>query len=414
MKRNQFLHFACKLLAIPACILISAGSALAAGPTENVLYHFQGGSDGAEPYARLVFDAAGNLYGTTLFGGDGCKYECGTVFQLTPNAGGGWKETVLHRFAGPDGKYPQSTLVLDQLGNLYGTTSDGGRYGGGVVFELARRSNGTWKESILHHFGHGNDGANPSAGLIWDAAAGNLYGTTQGGGRTACQQGCGIVFKLTPTADGRWQESTLYAFKGNSDGSGLRGGLAFDNAGNLYGTTSNFPGTAFKLTPTSHGPWKKTLLHAFKPGGDGSNPVGSLIIDEKGNLYGATVTGGACELCGIVFRLTPTSHGPWKKTTLYEFKSDQRGRQPYDGVAFDPKGNLYGATSRNGDPTCDCGTVFKLTPRASGQWHETNLHIFKGSGDGAVPNGSVILDTKGNVYGTTTDDGWGVVYEIAP
>jgi uncharacterized repeat protein (TIGR03803 family) len=149
MKRKKLLHFACKSLAILACTLISAGSALAAGATENVLYNFQGGSDGAEPYARLVFDAAGNLYGTTIFGGDGCKYECGTVFQLTPKAGGGWEETVLHRFAGPDGKYPQSTLVLDKMGNLYGTTSSGGRYGAGVVFELTRRSNGTWKETIL-------------------------------------------------------------------------------------------------------------------------------------------------------------------------------------------------------------------------------------------------------------------------
>jgi uncharacterized repeat protein (TIGR03803 family) len=249
--------------------------------------------------------------------------------------------------------------------------------------------------------------------LIWDAA-GNLYGTAAGGGRNVCRGGCGTVFKLTPSAGGHWQESTLYAFKGGNDGSGLRGGLVFDNAGNLYGTTSNFPGTAFRLTPTSHGPWKKTLLHAFKPGADGNNPVGSLIIDGNGSLYGATVTGGACELCGIVFRLTPTSHGPWKKSTLYEFKSDQRGRQPYDSVALDPAGNLYGATSRNGDPTCDCGTVFKLTPRASGEWHETNLHTFEGTGDGAAPNGSVILDTKGNVYGTTTDDGWGVVYEIVP
>jgi uncharacterized repeat protein (TIGR03803 family) len=413
MKRKQSLDSACKLLAILACILISAGSALAAGPTENVLYHFQGGSDGAEPYARVVFDTAGNLYGTTLFGGNGCKYECGTVFQLTPNAGGGWKETVLHQFAGPDGKYPTSALVFDKLGNLYGTTSDGGRYGAGVVFKLTQGSNGTWKESILHHFGHGNDGANPFAGLIWDTA-GNLYGTAQGGGRRACQGGCGTVFKLTPTAGGHWQESTLYAFKGDSDGSGLRGGLVFDKTGNLYGTTSNYPGTVFRLTPTSQGPWKKTLLHAFTPGADGNNPVGSLIIDGNNNLYGATVTGGACELCGIVFRLTPTSHGLWKKSTLYEFKSDQRGRQPYDGVAFDPEGNLYGATSRNGDPTCDCGTVFELTPRVSGEWHETTLHIFKGSGDGAAPYGGVILDTEGNVYGTTTDDGWGLVYEITP
>jgi uncharacterized repeat protein (TIGR03803 family) len=413
MKRKQVLCCADELLAILACILIFAASAVAAGPSEKVLYHFQGGSDGAEPYARLVFDAAGNIYGTTQFGGAGCEYECGTVFQLTRDSGGGWKEAVLHRFTGPDGKYPHSALILDKLGNLYGTTSNGGGYGAGIVFKLTRRSNGTWKESILHHFGHGNDGANPFAGLIWDAT-GNLYGTAQGGGRNVCQNGCGTVFKLTPTAGGRWQESTLYAFKGGSDGSGLRGGLVFDKTGNLYGTTSNYPGTAFRLTPTSHGPWKKTLLHAFKPGADGNNPVGSLIIDGKGSLYGATVTGGACELCGIVFRLTPTSHGPWKKSTLHEFMSDQDGRQPYDSVAFDSEGNLYGATSRNGDPTCDCGTVFKLAPRLSGEWQETNLHIFKGSGDGAAPYGSVILDTEGNVYGTTTDDGWGLVYEIAP
>jgi uncharacterized repeat protein (TIGR03803 family) len=413
MKLKESLHSTAGLLAILACILVLAGSAVAAGASEKVLYHFQGGSDGAEPYSQLVFDAEGNLYGTTQFGGDGCKYECGTVYQLTPDSGGRWKENVLHRFAGPDGKYPHGWLVVDKSGNLYGTTSNGGKYDGGIVFKLTRHSDGTWKETILHHFGHGNDGANPFAGLIRDAA-GNLYGTAPGGGRNVCQGGCGTVFKLTPTAGGRWQEITLYAFQGGNDGSGVRGGLVFDKAGNLYGTTSNYPGTAFRLTPTSHGPWKKTLLHAFKPGTDGNNPVGTLIIDGKGNLYGATVTGGACELCGIVFRLTPTAHGPWKKSTLYEFKSDTGGRQPYDGVVFGANGSLYGATSRSGDLTCDCGTVFKLAPRVSGEWHETSLHIFTGNGDGAAPRGGLILDTAGKAYGTTTDDGWGLVYEITP
>jgi len=378
-----------------------------------VLYRFKGGSDGADPYSSLVFDGAGNVYGTTQFGGGGCQYECGTVFQLTPDSGGGWKETVLYRFAGPDGKYPHGGLVLDKAGNLYGTTSNGGRYDGGIVFKLTRGSDGSWKESILHHFGQGTDGANPFAGLIWDAA-GNLYGTAQGGGGHGCKSSCGTVFKLTPGAGGHWQETTLYAFKGGEDGSWVQGGVVFDQAGNLYGVTTFYPGTAFRLAPTSHGYWKKTVLHAFQGGTDGADPVGTLAIDGEGNLYGATDVYGACQFCGSVFRLMPASHGPWKKSTLHEFKNGTDGRQPYDGVILDTAGSLYGATHDSGDPTCDCGTVFKLAPKASGEWHETILHTFRGNGDGAGPHGGLILDTKGSVYGATAGDGWGVVYKITP
>jgi uncharacterized repeat protein (TIGR03803 family) len=413
MKRKESLNFPAWLLAIFACILMFAGTALAAGPTEKVLYRFKGGSDGAEPYSSLVFDAAGNLYGTTQFGGGGCRYECGTVFQLTLDSEGRWNETVLHRFTGPDGKYPHGGLVLDKSGNLYGTTSNGGRYDGGIVFKLTPHADGTWKESILHHFGYGKDGAYPFAGLIWDAA-GNLYGTAQGGGGHVCKSSCGTVFKLTPAAGGHWQETTLYAFKGGKDGSWVQGGVVFDTAGNLYGVTTFYPGTVFRLTPTSNGYWKKTLLHAFEGGQDGVDPVGTLVIDAAGDLYGATNADGACQFCGSVFRLTPTTHGPWNKSTLHEFKNGKDGRQPYDGVVFDAAGNLYGATHDSGDPTCDCGTVFKLAPRTSSEWRETILHTFKGSGDGAGPHGGLILDTAGNVYGVTAGDGWGVVYMITP
>jgi uncharacterized repeat protein (TIGR03803 family) len=169
------------------------------------------------------------------------------------------------------------------LGNLYGTTSNGGRYDGGIVFKLTPHSDGTWKESILHHFGDGKDGAYPFAGLIWDAA-GNLYGTAQGGGGHVCKSSCGTVFKLTPAAGGHWQETTLYAFKGGKDGSWVQGGVVFDTAGNLYGVTTFYPGTVFRLTPTSHGYWKKTLLHAFEGGQDGVDPVGTLVIDGGGSL----------------------------------------------------------------------------------------------------------------------------------
>jgi uncharacterized repeat protein (TIGR03803 family) len=216
--------------------------------TETVLHTFAySGTDGYTPLAGLVFDASGNLYGTTVNGG---AYKYGTVFELTPTAGGGWTETVLHSFnnKGTDGYWPYASLILDASGNLYGTTLNGGTSNVGTVFELTPTAGGGWTETVLHNF-RGKDGYNPNSSLIFDAA-GNLYGTTVKGGH----YGYGTVFELTPTAGGIWAETLLHSFNNNgTDGYWPYAGLIFDAVGNLYGTSylggAHGFGTVFEITP---------------------------------------------------------------------------------------------------------------------------------------------------------------------
>src|ERR1019366_9536867 len=217
---------------------------------EQVLHSFGNGTDGANPQAGLIVDAAGNLYGTTVGGG---TYGYGTVFELTPNGSGGWTEKVLYSFCSqaycPDGSEPYAGLIFDAVGNLYGTTLDGGtNWFGGTVFELTPAGGGSWTETVLHSFNkNGTDGANPYAGLIFDAV-GNLYGTTEEGGT----YGYGTVFELTPAAGGVWTEKVLHNFNNNgTDGGTPYAGLIFDAARNLYGTTAGggtyYSGTVFRV-----------------------------------------------------------------------------------------------------------------------------------------------------------------------
>ncbi len=267
--------------------------------TETVIYRFMGGSDGEAPgYADLIFDPAGNLYGTTSFGGGGgmdCSgTNCGTVYELTPS-GGGWTESIIYRFNPlPDGYAPDSGVTLDSAGNLYGTTYYGGTYGPGVVYELSPSGSG-WTEKLLHEFGRtGDDGGNPVAGLIFDAS-GNLYGATSGGG----SGGGGTVFELTPSG-GNWTFSVL-------SGAGSVASLIMDAAGNLYGTTFTVGaygyGSVFKLTPSGGG-WTYTDLYDFTGGNDGANPESTPVFDVSGNLYGTTRSGGTYGN-GVVFEITP-------------------------------------------------------------------------------------------------------------
>lgn len=298
--------------------------------TENTLYSFLAGLDGAVPSAPLVLDTKGNLYGTTEFGGgDSCvgSYQesgCGTVFRLTPPAdGGNWTETVLYRFA-PFNDYPMAGLILDSQGNLYGTTAGDQSASFGTAFELSPPvQGGGWTETTLYSFGTSrNDGITPYAGLIFDKR-GNLYGTTnQGGARgAACPVGCGTAFELSPSGKGAWTEKVLYAFVNDADGAYPYAGLLADGAGNLYGTT----------------------------------------------FYGGT-QGGNCEGiggCGIVFLLRPpVSGGAWRETVLYRFTGGLDGQGPQDTVIFG-KRSLLGTTAHGGG-TCafpfTCGTVFQLLP----------------------------------------------------
>ena len=293
-------------LAIFAATLFVVNIQAAAQIQEKVLHSFNpGGTDGVDPEVVLIFDAVGNLYSTTYYGG---TYGYGTVFELTPAAGGTWTEKVLHNFNddGTDGYQPVASLIFDAAGNLYGTTEAGGTYSAGTVFELTPAAGGTWTEKVLHNFNSdGTDGFFPSACLVLDAA-GNLYGTTLGGGTS----NRGTVFELTPTpaAGGTWTEKVLHNFDG-TDGYQPYADLIFDAAGNLYGTTeaggTYSAGTVFELTPAAGGTWTEQVLHNFKDDGtDGIEPHAGLIFDASGNLYGTTFGGGAYGQ-GTVFEITP-------------------------------------------------------------------------------------------------------------
>jgi len=274
--------------------------------TETVLHSFRTkSSDGYSPLGSLIFDTVGNLYGTTRNGG---AADLGTVFELTPSADGTWKENVLHDFTadGQHGYYPYAGLALDKAGNLYGTTYDGelasgGIPGHGTVFKLAPQAVGNLGFEIVHKFKNdAKDGTYPYGGLTIDVA-GNLYGTTYGGGNF----NGGTAFELTPNVDGTWTEKILHKFKNDGkDGYSVQGGLIFDDAGNLYGS-SDTVGTVFELTPTTGGGWTERILHNFKDNGlDGNAPFAGAIIDASGHLYGTTFRGGAHD-AGTVFEITP-------------------------------------------------------------------------------------------------------------
>ncbi len=276
------------------------------GWTEKVLYRFRDNfKDAAWPYASLIFDAVGNLYGTTIVGG---THGYGAVFELTPKTSEGWTERVLHSFNydGKDGNAPYAGLIFDTAGNLYGTTLQGGTYGTGTVFELTPKVGGGWIEEILHNFPNndGKDGYYSNAPLVL-GAAGSLYGTTRLGGT----YNYGTVFELTPKGGGRWIEKVLHSFNLNSaDGYYPYAGLALDAAGNLYGTTSDEGygwGTVFELMPKEVGGWKERLLHNFNFNHkDGTEPYAGVTLDAAGTLYGTTL-GGGVHGYGTVFEITP-------------------------------------------------------------------------------------------------------------
>ena len=303
----------------------------------------------------LVRDAAGDLFGTTTY--DGGASLWGAVFKITRAR----KETVLYSFTGgTDGGYPTGGVVRDAAGNLYGTTVDGGEGSGcyygacGTVFTL----HATGKESVLYSFTGGTDGASPAAGLVRDSG-GNVYGTTYYGGNLTCNKsgnyGCGTVFKVTKSG----KETALYTFTGGTDGAYPYAGLLRDAKGNLYGTSTEGGdlncappygcGTVFKLTKAG----KLTVLHSFTGKADGAGPDGSLIRDAAGNLYGASSGGN-----GRVFKLTKAG----KLTVLYSFTGGVDGAGPNGGLIRDVAGNLYGTTAYGGDPACNCGVVFKVEP----------------------------------------------------
>jgi uncharacterized repeat protein (TIGR03803 family) len=382
------------LAALSAPLLIGPRPAHAA--TDTVLYSFTGAKgDGYYPASAVIMDSAGNLYGTTVFGGANGD---GTVFKLSPSGA----ETILHSFTGTngDGNDPFGGLIMDSAGNLYGVTVFGGKNNAGTVFRISPSG----REKVLYTFGNKkNDGASPNAALIMDSA-GNLYGTTVGGGGTYCSLGCGTVFKLSPNR----RETILYRFGNtNNDGVWPIESLIMDSEGNLYGTTSkggaNGDGTIFKLSPSG----AETILYSFTgANGDGANPVAGLIMDSESNLYGTTSNGGdeICDDgCGTVLRLSPSG----AETILHKFTGrDHFGASPQAGLIMDSAGDLYGTTFNGGSDHCSeigCGTVFRLSPNGGA---ETILYRFTGTnGDGANPSAGLVMDNAGNLYGTTQGGG---------
>jgi uncharacterized repeat protein (TIGR03803 family) len=352
------------LLAIFAVTIVTATHA--AAQTEKVLYDFNYTATKKGPIfpiGGLVFDAAGNLYGTTNAGGSGdTEFIGGAVFELTKMCGR-WTEKTLHNFgSGKDGFAPDAGrgLIFDAAGNLYGTDPDGGAGQGlGIVFELSPTAEGDWTEKILLN------GDGPEGGLIFDAA-GNLYGTTYSGGseqsRGNCQFGCGIAFELSPAADGGWTERILHNFGGAGDGGTPKASLIFDAAGNLYGTTyaggAFGIGTAFELSPQSGGGWTESILHSFGNGEDGSALFAGVTFDVSGNLYGTAWTGGAFG-GGTVYELTPEAGGDWTEKTLHSFGNGKDGSGPHGELILDAEGNLYGTA---GGGVYGLGTVFEITP----------------------------------------------------
>jgi uncharacterized repeat protein (TIGR03803 family) len=388
------LRAALALAAIFALVVVPTQSARA--QTFTVLYDFTGGNDGSNPYAGLILDPAGNLYGTTQYGG---TYHEGTVFELDTTG----QETVLQSFNRGQGMIPRAGVIRDSAGNLYGAASEGGGKGCGgtgcgTVFKLTNRG----KLAVLHYFDVPPDGNNPWAGLVRDSA-GNLYGTTV----FDSTSGNGTVFKV----DKFGKETLLYTFNAQKSGKYPYGSLVRDPSGDLYGTTSAGGiyskgdcslgcGTVFKLTPAG----KYTALHRFAGGADGSKPLDGLVCDSAGNLYGTTELGGTSDQ-GTIFKVSKTG----TETVLYSFTGGADGANPRAALLRDTAGNLYGVAAYGGKGG---GTVFKLT--SAGDF--TVLHTFSGP-DGSEPFGGLATDSAGNLYGTTEAGGtlsFGTVFKITP
>ncbi|MGC2476967.1 MAG: choice-of-anchor tandem repeat GloVer-containing protein [Candidatus Sulfotelmatobacter sp.] len=403
-----------KLAKLPLSLLfffLLASASAFAQTRGRVLYALSPYPNCGAPLTPLIADKHGNLYGTALSGG-GANMGC--VFELSPSEGG-WEETTLYSFSGIDGNGPYGGLTLDGLGNLYGTTADGGAYNRGVAFELSPGSDGSWTETVLHNFGGGNDAAQPECNLIFDRQ-GNLYGTTTGGGAYG---NAGTVFRLSPSGSG-WIETVLYSFQGGINGPNPimpLGGLVMNREGQLYGVASfggeYGGGAVFELNPAGSSTFAERVIHNFN-GADGDNPD-SLAIDKNGNLYATTEFGGLGS--GTVTELIKQANGSWGENVLHTMNGSD-GSWVVGPAVFDKAGNLYAAAELGAID--GMGSVFMLSPTQSGPWTETVLHRFNfqfpDGEDGERPFAGVII-SNGKLFGTTSEGGIhndGIVFEIMP
>ena len=396
------------LLALVFAALVTVAQA----QTYAVIHNFSGGGDGGNPHVGLTMDAAGNFYGTTYNGGNQtCSGGCGIVFRLA-RSGSSWVLNPIYSFAGgSDGAHPYSRVAIARDGTLYGTTYQGGTgcagAGCGTVFHLTpsptapRTALASWNEEVLYRFTGEEDGANPQGDLALDQA-GNIYGTTLLGGSTSCSYGgCGVIYELRPSGRA-WTQTVLYSPQLDSSGYTPTGGVILDRSGNLYGVFGAggqyLSGAVYELSPPGSN-WTEQTIYLFTSSYDGGRPVGGLIFDSPGNLYGTTTSGGdPVNENGTAFELSPVNGG-WNFNAFYLFCCFTEV-DPADKLLIDSAGNLYGTTVSNGN--YNDGTVYKLSYSTAG-WTSTNLPNFDGS-DGSGPMSIVVSDANGNFYGTAT---WG-------
>lgn len=407
-----------RAIAVVIAMTVMFGAMPVQAQTFTVLHNFSNGSDGGLPVAGLTLDAAGNLYGTTFrggySGGDGQCFAngCGIVFKMR-HTGSGWLFAPLYTFMGNgDGRNPGATVTIGSNGILYGTASASYETGCGVIYDLRfpasapRSVLAPWNETVLYTMDHTNGCAIYSP-VIFDQA-GNLYGTASNGG------GVGSVYELTPSA-GTWTAKRLHEFLTSDGAFPGYGALIFDLAGNLYGTTSgggsNGAGVVYELTPSNSG-WTDTTLYSFLNGADGGYPEGGVIMAAAGNLYGATTSGGAGG-GGTVYQLLPYG-GLYAFNLLASLYSTHQSGGTWSSLTMDAAGNLYGTTLEGG--SYQQGSVFKLTP-AGDSWTFSTVHDFSCATDGCGVYGSVSFDAAGNMYGTASGGGargYGTVWEITP
>jgi len=397
------------LAAVAGAMLLLFSAAPSPAQSFTVLHEFTGGQDGDTPSSGLTLDRGGNVYGTTTFGANqSCLGGCGTVFRVS-RAG---TFSTLYRFHGSDGDAPLANVTIASDGTLYGTTEFGGANGTGNVYRLqppARalgNATGTWNETVLYTFGpiHNGLGVEPWFGSLVFDNAGNIYGTASAGGTGSCATGgCGTVYKLAPS-NGEWTYSVLHRFACGADGAFPTSGVILDAAGRLYGTSDGNSGcdygTVYQLVSTG-ALWTENTLHQFQNQEDGAQPVGGLVMDAAGNLYGVNAFGGSGG-GGVVYELSPSGDG-WTFSVLYSLVGGPGGGSD-SPLTLDAAGNLYGTATFDG--AYYDGSVFKLT-RHNGSWTYTDVYDFTGGADGANPVGAVAVDAAGNLYGTTSHGGTG-------
>ena len=389
--------------------LIALSLVTASATTTDVIFSFEE-EEGEYADTDLETDSAGNIYGTTVLGGE---FGSGTIFQLTPTPNG-WQHTVLYSFTGgADGGEPYKGVTIDWRGNLYGTAVTGGsgscEGGCGVVYKLSK-SKGTWSQTVIHAFTGGDDGSGPGARVTVDRG-GNVYGMTPTGGT----YGVGTIYKIRPHA-GSWDFQVIHTFTGGADGASGSAGRMLLQLNRLYGAATvgglYGNGVVFKLTPTAVGEWDFRVLYSFHGQPDGSFPYGALLR-VSGKIYGTTYYGGENNI-GAVYELSPRRVGEWDGRVIYSFQNGSDGNSPISNLVRDPVGNLYGTTSEGGSGS---GTIFKLTPIGGGQWTESVVHAFEGPPDGGFSYNGMVVDRFGNFYGATVHGGTqddGCVYKFTP